>query len=196
LTDIIRSARNDWKVQRKRSLASVLLLQGVYRMKAKKIFIAVIGDQNSGKSTIIRALTGCKSGISRNRVENRITGKWIQVIASSPQEKRISHSDLKRKMNEAATDPQSLGLVIALQPTYPTKRLSIVDVFEMAEEFSMRRHVFVISRPYSNKADRTEVAEIEKRLSRFHIENPIQPVDARRFAHVNASAIRDIVGWF
>jgi len=99
-------------------------------------------------------------------------------------------------MNEAATDPQSLGLVIALQPTYPTKRLSIVDVFEMAEEFSMRRHVFVISRPYSNKADRTEVAEIEKRLSRFHIENPIQPVDARRFAHVNASAIRDIVGWF
>ena len=165
-------------------------------MKAKKTFIAVIGDQNSGKSTIIRALTGCKSGISRNRVENRITGKWIQVIASSPQEKRISHSDLKRKMNEAATDPQSLGLVIALQPTYPTKRLSIVDVFEMAEEFSMRRHVFVISRPYSNKADRTEVAEIEKRLSRFHIENPIQPVDARRFAHVNASAIRDIVGWF
>jgi GTPase SAR1 family protein len=165
-------------------------------MKAKKNFIAVIGDQNSGKSTIIQALTGCKSGISRNRVEDRVTGKWIQVIASSPQEKRISRSDLKRKIGEAATDPLCLGLVIALQPTYPRKRLSIVDVFAVAEEYSMKRHVFVISRPYSSKADRTEVSEIETRLSKFHIEGPVQPVDARRFAHVNASAIRDIVGWF
>jgi energy-coupling factor transporter ATP-binding protein EcfA2 len=46
-------------------------------MKLKKKFIAIIGERNSGKSTIIRALTGCKGVKLPIRVEDRSTSDGL-----------------------------------------------------------------------------------------------------------------------
>jgi hypothetical protein len=73
--------------------------------------------------------------------------------------------------------------------------LSIEDVFQIAERCAFERHVFVISKPYKHSHG-TDPEIIRKRLDKFDLQKPIQPVDARRFAHVNAAVIRNIVGWF
>jgi energy-coupling factor transporter ATP-binding protein EcfA2 len=167
-------------------------------MEAKKKFVAVIGDQNSGKSTVIQALTGCRNAAFRGRMEEKTSGKWIEVIASSPQEKDIR--DLAERIKAATSDSQCLGVVIALQPNHPRnreKRPWIEDVFDLAKKSRMARYAFVISEPYDRKkSDAIEVAEIDKRLRNYGIQEPIQELDGRRFAHVNASKIAGYVAWF
>jgi hypothetical protein len=98
-------------------------------------------------------------------------------------------------MKAAATNALSLGMVIALQPNNPTSRLSIEDVLEMAQRYAFECHIFVIEKPYMGSHG-TDPEIIRERLVQFDIKTPIQPLDARRFAHVNAAVIRDIVGWF
>ena len=174
--------------------SAVVTASRAHIMKPKTV-VAVIGPRHSGKSTIIQALTGCKNGVFHGSVEDRTTGKWIEVIASSPQEKHMP--DLKARMSAAANDPHCLGLVVALQPTHPRKRVSMEDVFEMARGHRAKCYAFAISQPHDeNKADGVEISDVEKRLMNLGIEIPIQPLDARRFAHVNAAVIREIVGWF
>jgi energy-coupling factor transporter ATP-binding protein EcfA2 len=164
-------------------------------MNSRKKFIAIIGRSTAGKSTIIRALTGTKGSKQPERIKDRSTMKWIGVISHSPQEQPIPFKQLRKEMRAAATDARSIGMVIALQPTHPTTRLSIEEVFEMVQSFAFERHVFVIARSYKGfRGIDPEV--IQERLAKFDFEKPIQPLDARRFAHVNASVIRDIVGWF
>lgn len=55
-----------------------------------KPFIAVIGSANSGKSTVIKSLTGCKNGTFRGVIHDNLTGKQVFVCAASPQEMKIS----------------------------------------------------------------------------------------------------------
>lgn len=164
-------------------------------MKLKKKFIAVIGNRNSGKSTIIRSVTGVNASTSPERVTDLSTKKWILVVSHSPQEQPISPDQLRKEMKVAATNALSLGMVIALQPNNPTSRLSIEDVFEMAQGCAFECHVFVIEKPYKG-SDGTDPEIIRERLVQFDIKTPIQSLDARRFAHMNAAVIRDIVGWF
>jgi len=164
-------------------------------MKSKKKFIAVIGRSTAGKSTIIRALTGAKGSKQPERIQDRSAMRWIGAISHSPQEQPITFRQLRKEMQAAAINARSLGMVIALQPTHPTSRLSIEDVFQMADSFDFERHVFVISKSYKGSRG-TDPEVIRDRLVKFDFEKPIRPLDARRFGHVNASAIRDIVGWF
>jgi GTP-binding protein EngB required for normal cell division len=52
-----------------------------------KTFILLIGASNSGKSTVIQSLTGCKSRTADSGyVVDYSTGRKIYVIVSSPQE--------------------------------------------------------------------------------------------------------------
>ena len=164
-------------------------------MKSKNKFIAIIGRSTAGKSTIIRALTGIRGSRQPERIRDRSTMKWIGVISRSPQEQPIPSKQLRKEMRAAAIGARSLGMVIALQPTHPTTRLSIEEVFEMSERFAFERHVFVISKSYKGSRG-TDPEVIRERLIKFDFEKPVQPLDARRFAHINASVIRDIVGWF
>jgi len=147
------------------------------------------------RSTIIQALTGCESRGYRGKVKDRLTKKWITVIASSPEETNISKQKLSAMTRAAATSKSSLGMVIALQPNHPSRRLSIEDILRISSRYPFVRHMFVISRAYKGYGA-ISAQSIEKRLSKFTFRKPLQPLDARRFGHINASAIRDIVGWF
>ncbi len=164
-------------------------------MKSKKRFIAVIGGRSHGKSTIIRALTGVKGKKTPEHVRDLSTNKWMLVISHSPQEEPITPHVLQKEIRRAATSSDSLGIVIALQPTNPTRRISMEDVFKMTEHYGFERYAFVIAKPY-NGLHGNDPEAIRIRLESFDVEMPIQPLNARRFAHVNASAIRDIVGLF
>jgi GTPase SAR1 family protein len=167
-------------------------------MKSKKKLIAVIGNAHAGKSSIIQSLTGCENRMFRGRVTDRDTRKWVNVIASSPKEDSITRQKLVAMMRAAAMGKRSLGLVIALQPhkIKASVRLTIEDVFKISSRYEFDRHVFVISKPYNKRASGIDIAKIQKLLGKSEIEVPIQPLNARRFAHINASLIRDVVGWF
>ena len=159
----------------------------------KKSFVAIIGAANAGKSTIIQSLTGCEFRTFRGRITDEKTKQWIYVIASSPQEKPMSEAELSGHIRNAAAAAMCLGMVIALQPRPTRTRLSMEKALQMAGEYKklMRPYVFVITNPHDdNKAERTPIKDMPKFLG-----TPI-PLDARRFAHMNASKIGNIVGWF
>ena len=160
-------------------------------------FIAVIGQRNAGKSTIIRALTACKTVGFRGPIEDLKTKKWIEVIASSPQERDMPN--LAARMRSAANDPNCLGIVAALQPSYPRTHILMEDVFKIAQKHHAKCYAFAISQPYDeNRADGVEIADLEARLatSRIRLNRPMQSLDARRFAYLNAAIIQKTVGLF
>jgi hypothetical protein len=160
-------------------------------------FIAVIGQRNAGKSTIIRALTACKTVGFRGRVEDGKTNEWIEVIASSPQERDMP--DLATKMRKAANDPDCLGVVAALQPDYRGKRICMEGVFEIAQKCHAKCYAFIISQPYDEERARgVSLTKVTTRLTEFRIRlaKPIHPLDARRFAHLNAAEIQKIANLF
>lgn len=162
----------------------------------KKSFVAVIGHRESGKSSIIRALTGVKGQRSPELVEDVSTGKWIHVISHSPEECPLPDKQFRNVMNMVANSRLARGVVIALQPNRPSRRQSIEDIFRMAKAYRFNFRVFVIETPYQRNSRGTDPTEIEQRLTAVGVSVRAQPLDARRFAHINAAAIRNIVGWF
>jgi hypothetical protein len=176
-------------------------LEGNSAMKLKRKFIAVIGHADAGKSTIIQSLTGCKNRQFYGRVQDRDRRKWINVIATSPKENgRITRRKVVAMMRATATNSRYLGMVMALQPHKEKARgrLTIQEVFEMSSRYDFERHVFFILKPHKN-GNRTagiDANEVEKLIGDIEFKPPLQPLNARRFAHINASLIRDVVGWF
>jgi hypothetical protein len=160
-------------------------------------FIGVIGQRNAGKSTIIRALTACKTVGFRGAVHDRKTKQWIEVIASSPQERDMPN--LAAKIRSAANDPNCLGIVAALQPSHPRKHILMEEVFKIAQEHRAKCYAFAISQPHNkNKSYGVEIANLKARLvrSRIRLTEPIQSLDARRFAYLNAEIIQKTVALF
>jgi hypothetical protein len=160
-------------------------------------FIAVIGQRNAGKSTIIRALTACKTVGFRGRMRDHKTNKWLEVIASSPQER--SMPDLAKRIRDAANDQDCLGIVAALQPSYPTTHIWIEDVFKIAQKHDAKCYAFAIAQPYDeNPANGVNISNLKERLSKAHIrlEKPIRSLDARRFAYLNAAIIQKAASLF
>jgi energy-coupling factor transporter ATP-binding protein EcfA2 len=157
-----------------------------------KKFIAVIGNTNSGKSTIIQSLTGCRTRNYRGRVTDLASGKEIEVIASSPQENPMSQAQLKKMMKNVARRPQSVGLIIAIQPTTPRKRLCMEDIFAIALQHRLAPYAFVLALPYKGTSTRIDIHEVERRLATSRV--PVQVINGKRFAHLNASIIRDVAG--
>lgn len=162
----------------------------------KKSFVAVIGHRRSGKSSIIRALTGVRGQRSPEHVEDVSTGKWIHVISHSPEECPLPDRQFRNVLNMVANSRLARGVVIALQPNHPSRRQSIEDIFRVAKTYRFSFRVFVIETPYEGNSRGTDPAEIEKRLTSVGVNVRVQSLDARRFAHINAAAIRNIVGWF
>jgi len=98
-----------------------------------KPFIAVVGGRNAGKSTVISSLTGCPSRTYRGFVVDLAANESIYVIASSPQEKPLAAAELTRVLNRVTADPQCHGIVIAIQPSQPYRRLSMEVIFRAAQ---------------------------------------------------------------
>lgn len=161
----------------------------------KKSFVAVIGHRESGKSSIIRALTGIKGKRVPERVEEVSTGKWISVISHSPEECPLTDKQFRNVMKMVANSRLALGVVIALQPNRPWQRQRMEDIFKLAKPYRFTFRVFVIEVAYQPHSRGTDPGEIEQRLTTIGVNVRAHAVDARRFAHVNAAAIRNIVGW-
>lgn len=149
-------------------------------------FVAVIGNRNSGKSTVIRSLTGCPNSTFRGEVEDITTGESIHVICSSPQERPLTLQELRRILKACTAKRKCRGLVMAIQPTSPTKRLSMEVIFqEVAASGSFQSFAFVLAPGRTGGSPDT--AAIAARLKPLKLK-PFT-LDGGHFAMVNAQLV-------
>ena len=102
-------------------------------------FVGVIGNKNAGKSSIIQSLTGCRSALFRDYIYGS-ANQSIYVCCSSPQEivfefqNQTDISAISAVMNQVIANAAHgcRGMVMAIQPNFPTSRPSIEDIFQQA----------------------------------------------------------------
>ena len=157
-----------------------------------KPLVLIIGGHDSGKSTIITCLTGCTRRNYQGTVVDGSTRREIYVVASSPQEAGLSQIELDNILDTVRRRRNITGLVMAIQPTNPRTRLSLENIINSA----LTRNVFTIfafllDPPFSNDGE-IDVEEVRRRLGNLGVIP--RYLDARRFAHLNASDIRTVVG--
>jgi len=156
-----------------------------------KPFVAVIAKGTSGKSTVIKSLTGCETSSFRGFLQDNLTGETILVICSSPQEQPISLAKVRELLKRAATDTNCRGVVMAIQPTRPRSRPSMEQIFEEAANFSVfQLHAFILDPKRSGESGNAE--EVRVRLNKYGAD--ITTLDGRRFASMNARIINDATG--
>jgi hypothetical protein len=153
--------------------------------------ILVIGGQDSGKSTIIASLCGCRRGF-RGPVTDHTNGRQIYVVASSPQEARLESEELDEILDEVRSSRNIVGLVMAVQPTVARTRLRMEEIVRAAQDTGrMSIHAFILDPPYNGNGE-VDVAVVRGRLTGMGV--AARRLDARRFAFLNAARIRTIVG--
>ena len=152
----------------------------------KKTVIAVIGPRNAGKSSIIKSLTGCETNGFKGFITNKKTRKKIYVIASSPQENDLSEKELKSIFDEIKEDRDCLGLVIAIQPNRPTKRMRMENIFQLFSE-GFNVFAFIVDPTYQGLPG-NENNFIKERLAGLNIK--LTTLDGRKFAFENATIIQ------
>ncbi len=156
-------------------------------------FVAVIGPQNSGKSTIIKSLTGCKTTTRKDGIIDESNQKCIFVIPGSPQELKLEQyiniQRFQEILDNIIAKANCLGLVMSLQPSKPRTRSSMEEYFQEVHN----RHAFeMFAFPLNpiRGGSTQNVVDIQTRLNQFAPR--IEQLDARRFAHINASRIQEI----
>ena len=150
-----------------------------------KPFIAIIGSRNAGKSTVLRSLTGAPFGQFRGTIHDPATGRQIEVIGSSPQEKAFSLADLRKVLRKATGSANCQGVVCALQPTIPTKRLSMEQVLQEAAASGMAVHAYILDPEYGGGTGHASSVAARVKSAGF----VSRTLDGRRFAHINAAAV-------
>lgn len=149
-----------------------------------RIFVAIIGGRNAGKSTIIKSLTGCPSGQYRGSVQDHATKKSIEIIGSSPQEQAMSRATLRTILKQAAGNALCNGIVCALQPKKTRTRLSMEDVLQEALSQGFKVYAYVLD---PDRAGSQNSATVLTRLKTVPVK--VRTLDARRFAQINAATI-------
>lgn len=158
-----------------------------------KPFVGIIGGERSGKSTVIRSLTGCPTNSHRNIVTDRSNNTSIFAIASSPQEDSLSAEDFSRILNRVVRDDLILGIVMAIQPRRTRTRLSMETIFQTVR--TTRRFesfAFILDPPYGGSGGVLSDQSLTARLQTLEVEPAV--LDARRFAHLSACDIRQLSG--
>jgi len=157
-----------------------------------KPFVILIGGHNSGKSTIVASLTGCTTRSYQGTIIDGSTRREIYVVASSPQEAGLSQTELDNILDTVRRRRNIVGLVMAIQPTYPHTRLSLEDIIRSAQirsAFSI--FTFLLDPPFQN-GEAVDMEDVRERLGNLNVAPHY--LDARRFPHLNAADIRTIVG--
>ena len=169
-------------------------------MEMEKKFIAVIGNRNAGKSTIIVGLTGCRNQSFRGMLEDRLTREMIYVIACSPQEKALEEegrADLdafRIILNQVIQEENCRGLVMAIQPNWPRERPSLEAIVqEVQNTNAFEPYLFVLQPDRNNSPESQQIeTEINRRLRDTGIVLNAQGLDGRRFAFLNAQYINQV----
>ncbi len=156
-----------------------------------KPFIAVIGTRNAGKSTVIRSLTGCPTKSWRDVVKDKSTGRGIYAIASSPQEDPLDRERFREIVEQVARDESILGLVMAVQPSWPATRLSLEDIFQIVQG-RLSPTAVMLHPPYNDNGASPPAQSVQARLKPFGV--TLIVLDGRRFAYLNASNTRGLAG--
>jgi predicted kinase len=158
----------------------------------RRKFVAVIGYRNSGKSTIIRSLTGCESRSFIGEVQDNEANLSIFVHAPSPQERgKVDKKVFENYLQKAKKGQRIQGLVFAIQPTIPNRRLSMEEMFSLARQGGFECYAFILEDPYKGK--RIENFEnIKSRVLDSAPDARVFALDGRRFAVLNAETIRSL----
>jgi hypothetical protein len=115
------------------------------------------------------------------------------VIASSPQEAELKHKEFTKLLSSAIHDNAVIGIVMAIQPTYPRKRLSLENIIKTAQETKQFNiHAVIIYPSYNSEKD-IDVQDVKARLQKVRVSSA-KVVDGRRFAHLNAHDIQKFTG--
>lgn len=160
----------------------------------QKKFIAVIGYPQSGKSTIIQALSGCKNHSYKDHITDDSVGLSIYVHASSLQENpQTAESDFKIVLQDVKKRLNSQGLVIAIQPNAPNKRLLMETMFDLARQAGFESYAFILEYPFDGERLKpTLLNKIKSRVQESDSDARVFTLDGRRFAVLNAEAIRSL----
>lgn len=156
-------------------------------------FVVVIGPQNSGKSTIIKSLTGCKTTIWQDLIIDESNKKSIFVISGSPQELKLAQyinmPRFRQILDNIIANANCLGLVMSIQPRTPRNRCSMEEYFqEVHDRNAFEMFAFPLNPVRGGSTQ--NVIDIQTRLNKFAPR--VEQLDARRFAHMNASKIQEI----
>lgn len=156
-----------------------------------KPLVLVIGGRDSGKSTIIASLTGCPSHNYRGLVKDKTSGRQIYVVTSSPQEAGLTPAKF-RGILRTVSRQDLIGIVMAIQPTRPYKRLSLEKIIQGAQrKGTLSIHAFVLDPPYMRKGA-IDTTVTRSRLGALGVVP--HSLDGRHFAHLNATEIKAITG--
>jgi predicted kinase len=158
----------------------------------RKKFIAVIGYRRSGKSTIIRSLTGCESGTFVGEVRDAAAHLSIFVHAPSPQEfGKTDEGVFNEYLQRCKRRQQIQGLVSAIQPTFPSRRLSLEQMFSLASRHGFESYAFILEHPYKGGKIKN-FERIKNRVLKIDSDARVLALDGRRFAILNADVIRSL----
>jgi len=115
------------------------------------------------------------------------------VSATSLQEIYLSPKDLKKAIGAAARDPLCIGVVIAIQPTNPTKKLSLEDVYnEVDATRAFQNFAFILDPAYNSTV--ANLAFVRGRILTASPSTTVTTLDARKFGFLNAEDIQKISG--
>lgn len=145
-------------------------------------FAMFIGGQNAGKSTLIRGISGCPNRSYQGFIEDVVRNRSVYVFASSPQESGISSNDYTAALEEAVLDPRCRAILLSVQPTNPSIRLSLEDCVNLARQVNQFNfHAFMITHPHEPSApaaSRDERRDIRDRLGGVGVDQ-ITSIDNR-----------------
>ena len=155
-----------------------------------KIFIAVIGHANAGKSTVIQSLTGAKNPQFRGTVVDKTTGREIEVIGSSLQEMPIPISEFGKILSKAKASSKCNGVVCAIQPNRPRVRPDLEQILKEATRQGFSIHAYILSPGYNDSNAEAAIPRIQACSKKIDI----QTLDGRRFGYINAEIINRKTG--
>ena len=174
------------------------------KKERKKKFIAVIGNENAGKSTIIVSLTGSPNRSFKGKIDGNLnnSSKYIYVIACSPQEHKLEDNSISKQdemqafqsiINDVIHKENSIGLVMAIRPTplNPTIRLSLEDIIQKVRNTNaFESYLFVLQPDRNNSPESQQIKDaINSRLRYINADIVAQELDAKKFAFLNAQEI-------
>ncbi|MFQ2014898.1 hypothetical protein ACK336_16880 [Aeromonas veronii] len=164
-------------------------------------FLGVIGNRNSGKSSIIQSLSGCRTANYRDYMYG-VPGQSIYVCCSSPQEKAFEFNNsqdlaaISAVMTQVVSRASSgcRGMVMAIQPNNPRSRPSMESIFHQAVSAGFTDlYAFVVDPGYASSF--AIFPSVNQRLKNTGVSAHISQISGANFPFVNATTINSITSF-